>query len=142
MAGPLSDCESLEEVEFEDGLEAIPNNICATSGNSNSVNNIKRVIIPDSVKRIGSDAFYDCKSLESIQLPPNLEEIGSWAFGSCINLLSILIFPFLFPQNLVKSVFNLILQKIANYKHMQFSTILSTEKQIQELEMHLQFKIF
>ena len=49
--------------------------------------NLKQVTIPDSVKKIGSSAFYECRSLTSIgnklgnSLPDNLTEIGSSAFS-------------------------------------------------------------
>ncbi len=39
------------------------------------------VTIPESVTKIGNQAFLGCKSLKSVTLPANLEEIGSEAFA-------------------------------------------------------------
>ena len=44
------------------------------------------LIIPDSVTRIRSDAFYNCTGLTSIVIPGSLTSIGSNAFSNCISL--------------------------------------------------------
>ena len=44
------------------------------------------LVIPEGVTKIGNDAFYDCKSLESVTLPKSLVEIGSEAFLGCESL--------------------------------------------------------
>lgn len=46
-------------------------------------------IIPNSVKRIESGAFYYCKNLKSVALPDGLESIGDCAFDSCTGLESL-----------------------------------------------------
>ena len=43
---------------------------------------ITTIIIPDSVKKIGSDAFRDC-NLSEVSLSNNLTEIGDYAFFGC-----------------------------------------------------------
>ena len=48
------------------------------------------IIIPNSVKSIGENAFWDC-SFSSVTLPESLVSIGSAAFGGCKNLRSIVI---------------------------------------------------
>ena len=48
-------------------------------------------IIPSSVKSIGEEAFYNCKSLTSINIPSSVKSIGEWAFAGCSNLTSITI---------------------------------------------------
>ena len=48
-------------------------------------------IIPSSVKSIGEEAFYHCKSLTSINIPSSVKSIGEWAFAGCSNLTSITI---------------------------------------------------
>ncbi|MGN1120504.1 MAG: leucine-rich repeat protein [Oscillospiraceae bacterium] len=50
---------------------------------------ITSVVIPDSVKTIGEDAFGLCESLESISIPNSVTSIGEGAFESCISLTSI-----------------------------------------------------
>ena len=39
--------------------------------------------IPESIKTIGFQAFYNCPALESISIPEGVEEIEDWAFGDC-----------------------------------------------------------
>jgi putative transposon-encoded protein len=49
------------------------------------------VVIPESVTEIGSSAFYDCTSLESVVIPESVTEIGSSAFSDCTSLENIYI---------------------------------------------------
>ena len=49
------------------------------------------VIIPDSVTEIGDNAFWDCKSIDSIIVPNSVASIGNSAFSYCTNLKSITI---------------------------------------------------
>ena len=48
--------------------------------------NLTSIFIPDSVKDIGNCAFYGCKNLKSISIPNSVEDIGYAAFFNCINL--------------------------------------------------------
>ena len=52
---------------------------------------IKTIIVPDSIKSIGYDAFYDCTNLTSINIPDSVKSIGCDAFFGCGNLKSIII---------------------------------------------------
>ena len=45
--------------------------------------NIRSVIIPDSVTRIGAAAFRYCTSLTSVSIPDSVTSIGSNAFSDC-----------------------------------------------------------
>lgn len=49
---------------------------------------LKKVIIPDSVKTIGKQAFYNCINLETVEFPDyaQLATIGQYAFRGCENL--------------------------------------------------------
>ncbi len=47
------------------------------------------VTVPDGVTRIGSRAFYMCKSLTSVTLPEGLTSIGIQTFCGCSNLTNI-----------------------------------------------------
>lgn len=42
---------------------------------------IRSVVIPDSVNYIGQEAFYQCTSLQTVKLPKNLKIIGKNAFN-------------------------------------------------------------
>ena len=47
---------------------------------------IKKIVIPESVKRIGDWTFADCTSLTSIEIPKSVESIGYRAFYNCKSL--------------------------------------------------------
>jgi uncharacterized repeat protein (TIGR02543 family) len=58
--GALANCKSLTEVAFEDGMTKIPAYICASDDYTSY---ITKVIIPESVTDIGSNAFYKCNNM-------------------------------------------------------------------------------
>ena len=47
---------------------------------------IKDLVIPDSVTSIYQAAFYGCQGLESVTLPNNVHTIGDFVFYGCTNL--------------------------------------------------------
>jgi hypothetical protein len=47
------------------------------------------IILPDSVTRIGDEAFYYCLNLAGVTIGKNVTDIGAWAFSDCDNLTSI-----------------------------------------------------
>ena len=47
------------------------------------------VVIPDTVKSIGSSAFSDCKELTSVGIPDSVTSIDNCAFSGCISLESV-----------------------------------------------------
>ncbi len=57
----------------------------------NYEDNIKKVVINNSVTAIGENAFYDCDSLTSITIPDSVTTIGAFAFFDCIGLINITI---------------------------------------------------
>ncbi len=50
---------------------------------------ISEVIIPDTVKVIGKEAFRDCKMLEKVVLPNSVTTMGSYTFFGCSALKSV-----------------------------------------------------
>ena len=58
---------------------------------SSIANNLKSVVIPDTVTEIGDNAFYYCEGLTSITIPDSVKTIGNHAFGNCQSLTSITI---------------------------------------------------
>lgn len=47
---------------------------------------LRSIVLPDSVKEIGSMAFFKCKYLEGFSIPQGVEIIGSDAFSYCENV--------------------------------------------------------
>ena len=74
----------LEEVTLPNGVYMIANSAFFGSA-------LKKIILPDSVRIIGSEAFACCRQLESIVLNDGLTEIGESAFNRCESLKSITI---------------------------------------------------
>ena len=50
------------------------------------ISGLRNVIIPNSVKTIGDNAFKFCSGLESIVIPDSITEIGKSAFYECASL--------------------------------------------------------
>lgn len=76
------DRDDIEEVIIEKGSgnETIPD--YAFLG----CTSLKRVVLPDDVRKIGYQAFGECGSLERVVIPDSLEDIGSNAFAYCTSL--------------------------------------------------------
>lgn len=53
--------------------------------------NIKNIILNDSILEFESYAFYKCFSLENIKMPNQLQKIGQYSFHNCNKLNNILI---------------------------------------------------
>jgi len=47
------------------------------------------IVLPDTIRRIASCAFYCCENLTSVNIPPGVTEIGSGAFWGCRSIVSI-----------------------------------------------------
>ena len=50
---------------------------------------VTELVIPNTVTKINSYAFYGCRSLTSVVIPNSVTSIGSYAFSSCYSLTSI-----------------------------------------------------
>ena len=51
--------------------------------------NVKTIVIPNSVTSIDDYAFYDCSNLTSVEIPNSVTTIGKSAFYGCSHLASI-----------------------------------------------------
>lgn len=67
--------------EYIDGYKVVSIGVGAFRGRT-----MKGVTIPNSVERIGNDAFNNCQGLESIEIPDSVWYIGSKTFNGCMNL--------------------------------------------------------
>lgn len=69
----------------------IPNSVKSIGSWAFFLSGLTSVNIPNSVTSIGSNAFADCSGLSSISIPNSVTSIGSGAFQSCSGLISVLI---------------------------------------------------
>lgn len=74
--------QSLDSVEIKQGTTSIGDYAFAYS----SVNTIR---IPESVRSIGSHAFYKAQSLKTVRFPSTVRTIGDSAFEECVKLKSV-----------------------------------------------------
>ena len=52
---------------------------------------IKQILLPDTIKEIGKNAFKYCSKLESILLPESVTKIGDRAFDSCSGISEVVV---------------------------------------------------
>ncbi len=64
------------------GRPVIKIEMASFSGNRN----IKKIVIPDSIKTIGQNAFSSCTALKEIVIPDSVKQIGVSAFSDCTSL--------------------------------------------------------
>ena len=91
----FSDCSGLKSITVASDNQVYDsrdncNAIIETKSNT-LITGCKNSIIPNSVTRIGSYAFYYCSGLTSITIPNSVTNIGSHAFPYCSSLTSITI---------------------------------------------------
>lgn len=79
------DREDIVEVVFADGCGIVEIPDYAFLGCSR----LRKVVLPNGIKKIGFQAFCGCSSLESVVFPSSLEDIGSNAFVNCSALDSV-----------------------------------------------------
>ena len=74
-------CPQLQELDLSQAdVTEIPDN--AFLGCSN----LRRIVLPAKLRKIGYQAFLGCRGLTEITLPASVEEIGSAAFNGCTRL--------------------------------------------------------
>ena len=52
---------------------------------------VKSIVLENSIKIIGNDAFINCSQLKSINIPDSVETIGERAFINCNGLILVTI---------------------------------------------------
>ncbi|MBR6872745.1 MAG: leucine-rich repeat protein [Ruminococcus sp.] len=78
-------------LSFTEGVNkvVIPEGYTAILDNAFCVSDITEVVLPSTLKTIGSYAFNECEKLASINLGRNLTSIGKYAFSNCLALRSV-----------------------------------------------------
>ena len=117
---PFSNCPNIKTFEFGSEVESIPDYLCDGLTGLTSVNisdiakwcaikfyganplyyahhlylngsEVTDLIIPNSVTKIGDDAFSGCSGLTSVTIPNSVFKIGDDAFSGCSGLTSVTI---------------------------------------------------
>ena len=82
--------EMPEEIVIPSEYEGKPVTAVKAQGFAlNRAEGLERVVIPEGVKSIGENAFYNLNTLESAVLPDSLIEMGMYAFAGCAALFDI-----------------------------------------------------
>ena len=91
---------NLENAEIENGI--IPEDAfwhqeeqLDPSGEFINTIHLRRIILPDGVKRIEEGAFSYCINLEEVNIPSSLQYLGTYAFSDCVSLKTD---PLVFPE--------------------------------------------
>ena len=79
--------ETFEELVFPEGMIEIPGSLCE------DCRQLRKVVLPSTIKRIDVGAFNGCIKLEEINLPDGLEEIADDVFQGCHALRNITLPP-------------------------------------------------
>lgn len=79
--------KKIEDEEIVDGTIIIPETVKIIGDEAfRDCKSLRSIIIPDGVKKIGFSAFRNCNQFQSVTLPKNLSTIGEAAFKSCREL--------------------------------------------------------
>lgn len=78
--------EGLEESTF-----TVPDGVQEIGALGFADSKIETIILPNSLRRIGEDAFSKCSKLKKVVIPDGVLEIGKCAFSFCISLEEIVI---------------------------------------------------
>lgn len=75
-------CKSLSSITLPTGLQEIYQGAFIDSG-------LSSIIIPDSVKSMGTQIFQECKNLSYVKLPSSLKSIPDYTFDACQRLFKV-----------------------------------------------------
>lgn len=80
-AGVFYGCDNFSTLNFGSGVQVIPSvmfkNCTHISG---------QLVLPNSTREIGDNAFYGCTGITSVTIPVNVDTIGNWPFYGCTSL--------------------------------------------------------
>ena len=93
--GAFAGCRSLTSIVVAKGNKVYDSrnncNAIIETNTNRLIQGCANTIIPDSVTEIGDGAFYECKTLASINIPDSVTKIGDRAFSECRALTSIIV---------------------------------------------------
>lgn len=69
--------DSVKELIVEEGMTVLPDNL------SERNENLEKVVLPSTLKKIGVSCFEGCTALTEINIPDSVETIGERAFDNC-----------------------------------------------------------
>ena len=76
----LVECEDTKVLFIPEGITHIDDNAC------DCFEQLEELVLPDSLKKIGREAFAGCENLKKIHFGNGVEEIGECAFDACESL--------------------------------------------------------
>ena len=90
--GVIKDCKvTVESAEIPAKIDGVAVTSIGSAAFEDCIN-LRKVEIPDSVKRIEGSAFWGCKNLETIEIPDNsITALESYVFNGCESLKSFII---------------------------------------------------
>ena len=80
----IIECNYNADVIIPDNFDGIP--VTEIGRSAFSYKDMKSVSIPNSVKKIGEAAFYNCTYLKEINIPDSVTELGHSVFYRCLEL--------------------------------------------------------
>lgn len=107
----------LTVVVIPEGVESIPDNYFKDANHSYA---LEKVVLPSTIKSIGSSAFYGCSKLTEINLPTGIVTINPSAFNGCSSLTTIV-----FPEGLT-TIGNNAFAYCSKLKQIQWSSTILT----------------
>lgn len=65
----------------------IPNDICCITGTAFGSLNLEKIVIPEGVRRLIDEPFYECRNLKEVVLPSTIESFDIYTFHEVSDLL-------------------------------------------------------
>ena len=82
----LTELVCCTDIVASQGVE-LPNTLIRIGRNAFvGCKSLNEIVMPDNVQFISRGAFSGCQELKRVNLSKNIEEIGDWAFNDCISL--------------------------------------------------------
>ena len=88
-SGLFEGCSSLKKVTFQEGSKLMyidASDWNYTTGPFGGCSALEQIVLPETLTKIGREAFYGCSSLLTINIPEGVSEIGDYAFYNCKKL--------------------------------------------------------